>query len=68
MYAAAIKRIPLLKQQADDDIFVTDLCIRLRPYAAAADTFIYQARLTSYIMCVVRPWHARRSTSDAECQ
>lgn len=27
---------------ADDDVFLTDLCVRLQPCRFSADTFVYQ--------------------------
>ncbi|KAF6262699.1 hypothetical protein COO60DRAFT_586187 [Scenedesmus sp. NREL 46B-D3] len=42
LYAGAIQSVPLLKQMADDDMFLTDMCIRLQPYNCSANTFVYQ--------------------------
>jgi hypothetical protein len=42
LYAGAIQSVPLLKQMADDDMFLTDMCIRLQPYNCSANTYVYQ--------------------------
>jgi hypothetical protein len=42
MYASTIRSVPLLQKQADDDLFVTDVCIRLQEYNCAGETFVYQ--------------------------
>jgi hypothetical protein len=42
MYSATIRQVPLLQRQADDDLFVSDVCIRLQEYSCAAETFVYQ--------------------------
>lgn len=42
LYAAVIHTVPMLKQLADDDVFLTDVCIRLQPYNCPAQTFVYQ--------------------------
>ena len=42
LYAGVIHNVPLLKQMADDDVFLTDVCIRLQPYNCPAQTFLYQ--------------------------
>ena len=42
MYASTIRSVPLLQKQADDDVFVTDVCIRLQEYNCAGETFVYQ--------------------------
>ncbi|WIA17586.1 hypothetical protein OEZ85_014411 [Tetradesmus obliquus] len=42
LYAGAIQSVPLLKQMADDDMFLTDVCIRLQPYNCSANTYVYQ--------------------------
>jgi hypothetical protein len=42
MYASTITSVPLLQKQADDDLFVTDVCIRLQEYNCASETFVYQ--------------------------
>ncbi len=42
LYASAIQSVPLLKGMSDDDIFLTDVCIRLQPYSCSAQTFVYQ--------------------------
>lgn len=42
LYAGAIRDVPLLRNIADDDLFMTDMCIRLQPYTCSASTFVYQ--------------------------
>jgi hypothetical protein len=42
LYAGAIQSVPLLKQMADDEMFLTDVCIRLQPYNCSANTYVYQ--------------------------
>lgn len=42
LYAGAIRDVPLLRNIADDDLFMTDMCIRLQPYTCSANTFVYQ--------------------------
>jgi hypothetical protein len=42
LYAGAIHSVPLLNKMADDDLFLTDMCIRLQPYNCPARTFVYQ--------------------------
>lgn len=42
LYADVIHSTPLLAAQAHDDLFVTDMCIRLQPYNCPAQTFVYQ--------------------------
>jgi hypothetical protein len=42
LYAGAIRDVPLLCKFAEDDLFVTDMCIRLQDYTCPASTFVYQ--------------------------
>lgn len=42
LYAATIHSVPLLQRLADDDVFLTDICIRLQRYSCGAQTFVYQ--------------------------
>lgn len=42
LYEGAIHRAPLLSRMADDDIFLTDVCLRLQVYNCSAATFVYQ--------------------------
>lgn len=42
LYAGAIHSVQLLQKMADDDVFLTDMCIRLQPYNCSANTFVYQ--------------------------
>lgn len=42
LYAGAIRDVPLLRKLSDDDLFMTDMCIRLQPYNCSANTFVYQ--------------------------
>lgn len=42
LYTGAIHSVPLLKQMADDDMFLTDMCLRLQPYNCSEKTFVYQ--------------------------
>jgi hypothetical protein len=42
LYAGAIRDVPLLRNIADDDLFMTDMCIRLQPYTCSSNTFVYQ--------------------------
>jgi hypothetical protein len=42
LYAGAIRDVPLLRNLANDDLFMTDMCIRLQPYTCSANTFVYQ--------------------------
>jgi hypothetical protein len=40
--AGAIRDVPLLREIAGDDLFMTDVCIRLQPYTCCDSTFVYQ--------------------------
>jgi hypothetical protein len=42
LYASAIHSVPLLHRMADDDVFLTDVCLRLQAYSTAAQSFLYQ--------------------------
>lgn len=42
LYAAAISTVPLLQREADNEVFLTDICGRLQPYNCPAKTFVYQ--------------------------
>ncbi|GBG00035.1 voltage-gated ion channel [Raphidocelis subcapitata] len=42
LYAGIIARVPLLRTMAHDDVFLTDVCVRLQHYTCTRDSFIYQ--------------------------
>ncbi|GIL77637.1 hypothetical protein Vretimale_6799 [Volvox reticuliferus] len=41
LYLPTVARVPLLQSMAEDDVFLTDLCVRLQPTHFSADTFVY---------------------------
>ncbi|KXZ52320.1 hypothetical protein GPECTOR_10g952 [Gonium pectorale] len=41
LYLPTIANVPLLQSMSDDDVFLTDLCVRLQPTHFSADTFAY---------------------------
>lgn len=64
LYAGAIRDVPLLRNIADDDLFMTDMCIRLQPYNCSANTFVYQRGVcrefplaSSLLACLLAGWH-----------
>jgi hypothetical protein len=42
LYAGIIARVPLLQAMVGDDIFLTDVCVRLQHYTSSRDSFVYQ--------------------------
>jgi hypothetical protein len=42
LYAGAIHSVPLLHRMADDEVFLTDVCLRMQSYSCSAKTFLYQ--------------------------
>lgn len=42
LYAGVIARVPLLQTMAHDDMFLTDVCVRLQHYTCTQDSFVYQ--------------------------
>jgi hypothetical protein len=42
LYAGIIARVPLLRTMAHDDVFLTDVCVRLQHYTCTRDSFVYQ--------------------------
>jgi hypothetical protein len=42
LYAGAIRQVSLLQREADHDVFLTDMCLRLQQYNCPAGTFLYQ--------------------------
>ena len=49
LYASAIRSVPLLAREADNDVFLTDICGRLQPYACSERTFVYRRGAISRI-------------------
>ncbi|KAG2445187.1 hypothetical protein HYH02_008655 [Chlamydomonas schloesseri] len=41
LYLPTIANVPLLQTMSEDDVFLTDLCVRLQPTHFSADTFVY---------------------------
>ncbi|KAG2501915.1 hypothetical protein HYH03_000413 [Edaphochlamys debaryana] len=41
LYMPTIAKVPLLQTMSEDDVFLTDLCVRLQPTHFSADTFVY---------------------------
>ncbi|KAG2439520.1 hypothetical protein HXX76_004873 [Chlamydomonas incerta] len=41
LYLPTIANVPLLQAMSEDDVFLTDLCVRLQPTHFSADTFVY---------------------------
>lgn len=42
LYAGVIGQVPLLQAMAHDEVFLTDLCVRLQQYTSPRDSFVYQ--------------------------
>lgn len=42
LYAGVIARVPLLQTMAHDDMFLTDVCVRLQHYTCTMDSYVYQ--------------------------
>lgn len=42
LYAGVIARVPLLQTMAHDDMFLTDVCVRLQHYTCTQESFVYQ--------------------------
>ena len=42
LYAGFIARVPLLQTMAHDDMFLTDVCVRLQYYTCTRESFVYQ--------------------------
>jgi hypothetical protein len=42
LYAGAIRGVALLQREVDDDVFLTDMCLRLQQYNCPAGSFVYQ--------------------------
>ncbi len=42
LYTGVIRDVPLLNRMAHDDLFLTDICLRLQPYNSSSKTFVYQ--------------------------
>ncbi|GFR43465.1 hypothetical protein Agub_g4548 [Astrephomene gubernaculifera] len=41
LYMPTIAKVPLLQSMSGDDVFLTDLCVRLQPTHFSADTYVY---------------------------
>ena len=42
LYTGVIARVPLLQTMAHDDVFLTDVCVRLQQYTCSHNSFVYQ--------------------------
>lgn len=42
LYAGVISHVPLLQAMAHDEVFLTDVCVRLQQYTSPRDSFVYQ--------------------------
>jgi hypothetical protein len=42
LYAGIIGRVPLLQAMMHDEMFLTDVCVRLQHYTCSRDSFVYQ--------------------------
>ncbi len=42
LYEGVIGRVPLLQTMVHDDVFLTDVCVRLQHYTCSGDSFVYQ--------------------------
>ncbi len=52
-------QVSLLKAMSEDDVFLTDLCVRLQPTHFSADTFVYmrgESGADVFILLQVRAW------------
>jgi hypothetical protein len=42
LYAGVIARVPLLQAMAHDDMFMSDVCVRLQAYSCTRESFVFQ--------------------------
>lgn len=54
LYAGAIHSVPLLHRMADDEVFLTDVCLRMQSYSCSARTFLYQrGEFHCIVLCIL---------------
>lgn len=51
LYAGVISRVPLLQAMAHDDMFMSDVCVRLQTYSCTRESFVFQRGEKEALRC-----------------